>query len=269
MMPRELLRLRTLLLPGAFLLVIATGARAQDVGKWCDESYDDDEGRYCEVREQTLPATGSVTVDAGPNGGVAVTGGNRNDVKVEAKVHARAKTQARARQIAQEVSILADGGTIRAEGPKAGEDESWAVSFRLSVPARTDLSLETLNGGIGIEGVSGDLEFRAVNGGVSLVDVSGYVSGSTTNGGLSIELTGDEWEGEGLDVKTTNGGVNLQIPEGYSARLETGTVNGRLEIGFPVTVQGRLDKMLTTELGSGGKLIRARTTNGGVKISRG
>ena len=63
--------------------------------------------------------------------------------------------------------------------------------------------------------------------------------------------------------------MELRIPEGYSARLETGTVNGRLDIGFPVTVQGRLDKMLTTELGSGGKLIRARTTNGGVKISRG
>ena len=190
-------------------------------------------------------------------------------MKVEAKVHARAETQARARQIAQEVSILTDGGTIRAEGPKGGKDEGWAVSFRLSVPARTDLLLETMNGGIGIEAVSGDLEFRAVNGGVSLVDVSGYVSGSTTNGGLSIELTGDRWEGEGLDVQTTNGGVNLQIPEGYSARLETGTVNGRLEIGFPVTVQGRLDKTLTTELGSGGKLIRAKTTNGGVKISRG
>ncbi|MEJ2336651.1 MAG: hypothetical protein P8Y26_13630 [Gemmatimonadales bacterium] len=268
MMSRALLRFRTLVLPGA-LLVLDTGARAQDVGKWCEESYNDDDNRYCEVREQTLPATGSITVDAGPNGGVAVTGSDRNDVKLEAKVHARAETQARARQIAEEVSIVTDGGTIRAKGPKAGKGEGWAVSFRLSVPVRTDLSLETMNGGIGIEGVSGDLEFQAVNGGVSLVDVSGFVSGSTTNGGLSIELTGDRWEGEGLDVKTTNGGVNLQIPEGYSARLETGTVNGRLEIGFPVTVQGRLDKTLTTELGAGGTLLRATTTNGGVKISRG
>jgi hypothetical protein len=268
MMPRKLTRLRTLLLPGA-LLVLATGARAQDAGKWCEESYDDDDDRYCEVREETLPATGSVTVDAGQNGGVSVAGWDRGDVRVQAKVHARAETQARARQIAQEVSILTDGGTIRAEGPKGGVDEGWAVSFRLSVPARTDLSLETMNGGIGIEGVSGDLDFRAVNGGVSLVDVSGHVNGSTTNGGLSIELTGDAWDGEGLDVETTNGGVDLQIPEGYSARLETGTVNGRLEIGFPVTVQGRLGKALTTELGSGGKLIRAKTTNGGVKISRG
>lgn len=268
MMPRELLPLRALLLPGA-LLVLATGARAQDAGRWCDRSHDDDENRYCEVREQTLPATGNVKVDAGPNGGVAVTGRDRSDVKLEAKVSAQAETETRARQIAQEVSILTAGGTIRAEGPKTGKDEGWAVSFRLSVPASTDLYLETVNGGISIESVSGDLEFQAVNGGVRLVDVSGNVSGSTTNGGMSIELTGDEWDGEGLNVRTTNGAVSLEIPEGYSARLETGTVNGRLDIGFPVTVQGRIDKMLTTELGSGGKLIRAKTTNGGVKISRG
>lgn len=268
-MSRELLRLRTQLIPAALLLLLATGARAQDARDWCEAAYDEEEGRYCEVREQVLPATGALRVDAGPNGGVAVTGSERSDVMIQAMVQARAETEVRAREIAGEVAIRTDGGTIRAEGPKAGEDESWSVSFRLSAPARTDLSLETLNGGIGIEGVSGNLEFRAVNGGVRLVDVSGYVSGSTTNGGLSIELTGDGWEGEGLDVRTTNGGVELRIPEGYSARLETGTVNGRLDIGFPVTVQGRLDKMLTTELGSGGKLIRARTTNGGVKISRG
>ena len=261
------LRVRILYLPAALLLALAAGAGAQDAETWCDVSYGEDE-RYCEVREQTLPATDGVTVDAGPNGGIGVTGWSRDEVNLQAKVQAHADTEERAQEIAAAVTIRTDGGRIRAEGPKSGKDEWWSVSYRMSVPVRTDLSLETKNGGISIDGVSGDLEFRALNGGVSLRGVSGYVNGSTTNGGLSIELTGSEWDGEGLDVKTTNGGVNLKIPEGYSARLETGTVNGRLEIGFPVTVQGRLDKRLTTELGSGGRPIRVRTTNGGVKISR-
>jgi hypothetical protein len=77
------------------------------------------------------------------------------------------------------------------------------------------------------------------------------VRGSTSNGGLDVVLTGDRWIGEGLDVRTTNGGVELAIPANYSARLETGTVNGGMEIGFPITVQGRLDRRLTTQLGNG------------------
>lgn len=268
-MPREHWRARSLLLPTALLLSFGGGARAQEAEEWCGRSDDDDGASYCEVREQTLPATGRVAVDAGPNGGISVAGWSRDQVYLRSKVHARAATEARAREIAEAITIRTDGGTIRADGPKGGDREGWSVSFQLSVPVQSDLSLETVNGGIGIEGVSGALEFRAVNGGVHLAGVAGSVRGSTTNGGLSIELTGTEWQGEGLDVRTTNGGVSLEVPDGYSARLETGTVNGRLEIEFPVTVQGRLDKTLATQLGSGGKPIRATTTNGSVRVSRG
>ena len=108
----------------------------------------------------------------------------------------------------------------------------------------------------------------ALNGGVHLTDVAGDVQGSTTNGGLHIELTGSSWDGEGLDVETTNGGVTIRVPEDYSARLETGTVNGGIDLDFPVTVQGRIGRRLTTTLGDGGPTIRAFTTNGGVRVTR-
>jgi hypothetical protein len=71
-----------------------------------------------------------------------------------------------------------------------------------------------------------------------------------------------------LDVKTTNGGIVMSVPANYSAHLETGTVNGSLQIGFPVTVQGNITRELAVNLGSGGPTIRARTTNGGVRINR-
>jgi hypothetical protein len=62
--------------------------------------------------------------------------------------------------------------------------------------------------------------------------------------------------------------VHLEVPEGYSAHLEAGTRNGGLDIGFPVTIQGRLNKTLETDLGSGGPTIRLRTTHGGVTVAR-
>ena len=92
--------------------------------------------------------------------------------------------------------------------------------------------------------------------------------GGTTNGGLVVELSGDRWDGEELDVKTTNGGIVMSVPDNYSAHLETGTVNGNLSIDFPVTVQGRITRELAVNLGSGGPTVRAVTTNGGIRIKR-
>jgi DUF4097 and DUF4098 domain-containing protein YvlB len=128
--------------------------------------------------------------------------------------------------------------------------------------------LESRNGGITIVNVRGDLDFETTNGGLHLDGLAGNVRGRTTNGGVEVTLTGERWDGEAIDVRTTNGGVRLRVPESYSARLETRTVNGGTNIDFPVTVQGRLGKQLSTTLGDGGPLVRAETTNGGVRVSR-
>jgi DUF4097 and DUF4098 domain-containing protein YvlB len=142
------------------------------------------------------------------------------------------------------------------------------VSYEVWAPRQTDLHLVTQNGGISVQDVEGRFDLNAVNGGIALTRVSGDVHGATTNGPLNVELDGDRWRGNGLDLRTTNGPVNLAIPEGYSARLETGTVNGGMRIDFPVTLQGNIGRRITTDLGDGGPPIRAVTTNGPVNIRR-
>ncbi len=88
--------------------------------------------------------------------------------------------------------------------------------------------------------------------------MGGRVNGDTRNGGLTVLLSGSRWDGEGLDVETSNGGVTLSIPDGYNAELETRTVNGGLNIDFPITVQGELSSRrgISTTLGSGGPMVR-------------
>ncbi len=252
------------------LSVTACAARAQQVRvvqdeEWCD---DDEEDRYCEVREVTLSADRDVIrVDAAPNGGISVEAWDRNEILLQARVQAHSDSESEARALVGEVD-LDTGGTIQAAGPRTGGDEWWSVSYRLKVPRRSGLDLESLNGGISIVGVSGDIEFRTTNGGIKLAGLAGDVSGSTTNGGLTVELSGDRWDGAGLDVQTTNGGVKLKIPDGYSAQLESGTTNGSIRVDFPITVQGRIDRKISAALGEGGSRIKVYTTNGSVTISR-
>ena len=60
----------------------------------------------------------------------------------------------------------------------------------------------------------------------------------------------------------------MAIPSGYSAELETGTVNGGFQTDLPLTVQGRLDRQVRATLGSGGPLLKVTTTNGGVRLTQ-
>ena len=266
--------LRTPLTTLAVAAALAASGSAQTVtrdavraGTGCDNGWNDNRASFCEVREDTIGGANPLDVDAGPNGGIRVRGWDRGDVLVRARIQASGGTDADARRIAAGVHIDTAGGRIHAEGPETtGRNEHWSVSFELQVPRTAMLTLKTVNGGISLEEFRGSAAFHAVNGGLSLVNVGGELRGATTNGGVTVDLTGDHWDGSGLDVETHNGGIKLTIPKGYSAELETGTTHGGFNIDFPVTVQGKLDRHFTTTLGSGGPKLRAMTTNGGVTI---
>ena len=243
----------------------------EDRGLSCNDgsgNLGDDRKTHCEMREQTIAAGGTISVDARQNGGVAVKGWERSDILVRAKIQTSAPTEDEAMSIARLVHVETAGAQIRADGPSSERQRSWVVSYEVFVPQRSDLTLKAHNGGISVAAVHGRIEFETVNGGVSLQEVGGHVKGETTNGGVSILLAGNHWDGEGLDVTTRNGGVNLSLPENYSAHLETGTVNGGLNINFPITVQGEIKRELSPDLGSGGSRLRVRTTNGGISIKR-
>jgi hypothetical protein len=234
-----------------------------------DSWYNDKLEGNCEIREQTLAMSGApIAIDGKQNGGISVKGWDQGQVLVRARVQTGAPTAAEAADLAKQIRIETSGAKIYASGPENRRNYHWDVSYEVFVPRRADLSLETHNGGISISEVNGKIDFNALNGGVVLRKVGGAVRGSTTNGGLVVELSGDRWDGETLDVRTTNGGVILSIPENYSAKLETGTVNGSINVDFPVTVQGKINKELAVNLGSGGATVKAVTTNGGVRVKR-
>ena len=234
-----------------------------------DNWYSDRLVGHCEMREQTLAQTGGViSVDGRQNGGISIKGWDQNQILVRARIQTGAISGSEAEELAKQVRIETGGAKIFASGPDNRRDFHWDVSYEVFVPRRADLSLEAHNGGIAIADVNGRIDFTALNGGVVLRRVGGSVHGGTTNGGIVVELAGDRWDGETLDVRTTNGGIVISVPENYSAHLETGTVNGGLSIDFPVTVQGKISRELAVNLGSGGPTVRAMTTNGGVRIRR-
>jgi len=236
----------------------------------CQNGGSDGEyARHCEIREQTLPATGSLKIDPGQNGGATVKGWLRSEILVRARVETSGDTAAAAASMASQVSIDGSGGQVRAIGPEAANNSWWSVSYEVFVPQNTDLTLKAHNGGLTISDVRGEIHFDAINGGVHLRRVAGDVSGATVNGGIQVELTGTIWDGRQMEVSTRNGGVTVAMPSYYSAHIQAETTSGRVQSDFPVTMQGDLTpRRLDFALGSGGPLIHVTTENGGVRLKR-
>lgn len=266
--------MRKTIVPSVALFLFAAAAafaQSDRAARFMDNCHRNggDEERFCEVRTFTIASARALDVDGRENGGITVHGWDRADIMVTAMVQTQAETEADAQAIAKQVNIVVNGGQIRTDHPSLdGRREGWSVSYEIWAPRRTDLTLNALNGGLVVDNVEGKLDLRTVNGGLNLADVGGDVRGITSNGGITANLSGDSWRGTGLDLRTSNGGVRITLPANYSAQLETGTVNGRMNVDFPITVQGSFSRRLSTQLGRGGATIHAETTNGGVTVSR-
>ena len=227
--------------------------------------------RFCETRDLTMsaPAGQPLTIDGGNNGGITVRGWDGPDVRIRATIQTWGASEQEAQAQAKAILITTTGNSLRATVP--GTDLHGAVSFEVFVPRRTGLALRTHNGGIGLSELQGAIDFHAQNGGVSLAKLGGQVTGQTINGGLSINLSGPRWEGSGLDVATTNGGITWQVPANYSAQFFTSTTRGSIETKLPSKEpQGHSQyHEVNTSLGSGGQPVKAVTTNGSVIVKQG
>lgn len=249
---------------------LAQPSRTLPDDPWCDQgtSHAGGRERACEIRETVLAAR-PLTVTPSQNGGIEVRVWDRPDVLLRAVVAAWAPSAADAQRRLGTVQIETTG-PLRL---RSGEGPDVAVSFRLYVPRATDLTLTTVNGGVAVSDVHGTLRIQTRNGGVELIGVGGDVRARAQNGGLSVRLAGSRWEGRGLDVEATNGGVSLAMPAGYSGTLDASTQNGGVAAtgltGVSVAHGRYSGGRVAGTLGRGGPVLRAVTINGGLSITRG
>jgi hypothetical protein len=220
--------------------------------------------RVCEIRTSIVAAAPGLRVQTA-NGGISVRGWARNSTLVHAKVDAWARSEQQARALANRIEIVNDDGSVTARAPRMRRGEGYAVTYEVFVPSTSNLSARSENGGISISNVRGDIDFDARNGSVLLDRVGGRVRGSAGKGGLTIQLAGSGWEGAGANVIVSEG-VLLELPAGYSARLELESGAGRIVSDFPDTGQTKQNRAVALDLGAGGAVIRAVSEKGPVVV---
>jgi len=260
--------LTTLALAAGLLPAMAMAGWAKDGSCSANNFNSNNLVSHADVREQRMASAAENYINPGMNGSVIVHGWANSDVQVKACVVATGTTDSEAEALGRQVTITQGAGQIVAQGPEAHDGRWWSVSYEVWVPEEGNVKMDAHNGSITVEGVRGTVHFETLNGSVKLSGVGGAIEGKTTNGSVTVELAGTGWKGSGMDVSTTNGSVRLNLPENFSANVETSTVNGSLRTDFPVTVSGEIKKHLSFVLGSGGPTIKATTVNGSVHIGR-
>jgi hypothetical protein len=272
-MPRALFALIATLVVAAAVLPAQRRdtPRRQATDDWCREAhYGSDREVVCDVREETLGPLSRIDVNTGGNGGITVRGSDTRDVRLRTRLVATGRTENDARQVLSEINLETSGGQIRASRPyRSNSKENWSATMELDVPRNMDLVLRTSNGGIHVSNVEGMADINTTNGGIVMDDVDGDVRARSTNGGVRVRLRGQRWQGTGMTLTTTNGGVSVDVPDDFSADLDARTTNGGIRIDFPIIVQGNMSRRhVEATIGSGGAPVKLTTTNGGITVSR-
>ena len=237
------------------------------------------------VRYATVPlSVGVLDVQPESNGGVQIERGAGANYLVTACIGAAGSSAAEASAAAEAVQLTVDRGRVRVQN--TGSARTWSVHLIVEAPENARIKVQTSNGPIGINGVSGEIAAQSSNGPIGLDDVSGRVlaraengpigvTGSrgdfdvqTDNGPISVRLTGRRWEGR-LDARAHNGPLKVEVPDDFQSGVEISS-SGRSPWTCRIAAcTGRWDDdARSLRVGGDPIVVRVSTSNGPVTVQR-
>jgi len=185
--------------------------------------------------------------------------------------------------------IVSSNGSIRVEnivGNARLQSSNGSVKVR---SAEGRLDAKTSNAGIEVMGLTGDFVGRTSNGSISVEGLEGAFEAETSNSSIkarvnklaegrpvkadtsngSIDLALPDYKGQALELDTSNSGITLRLPAGVNADLKASTSNSSITNEFEMNQTAAMSKTrVEGRIGTGGGPIRLTTSNGGVRVQK-
>jgi DUF4097 and DUF4098 domain-containing protein YvlB len=154
-------------------------------------------------------------------------------------------------------------------------------------PVSGQIRVSTGDGSIRLDGAHGDIELNTGDGSIQAGDLDGTLIAHTGDGGIRVSghfsaldlETGDgtivadalpkSGERETWRVVTGDGSVTLRVPSDFKANLDAHTGDGRISLDFPVEVSGTFRRTeVRGTMNGGGAALRVRTGDGSIRIGK-
>jgi putative adhesin len=227
---------------------------------------------HAEVKEEfhktvALNADGRVSLD-NVNGGVEITGWNKNEVQIDAVKSA--SDQQKLNDISIEVKGSGSSVEIETKFAKKVNNNPGGVTYTLHVPqnARID-KINLVNGSLTVQKLTGEITADLVNGKVQASELTGSADLATVNGTIAANYSSLTSVHE-IKLKSVNGTIDLKLPPSPNADVQASTVNGGISTDFPLQVKGKwVGKNMSGTLGSGGVHIELSNVNGSIHLGPG
>jgi DUF4097 and DUF4098 domain-containing protein YvlB len=234
--------------------------------------------------EKTLPfKEGSLLSVSNENGNVEIEVWNKNEIEIIAHKKVRASDSDLAEKMMEnlQIEIEENRGTLEVKtrypknsGDKGGlfgwifgkNSNNCSVEYKIRIPEKADLNIETTNGNVEVKEVSGRIRMETTNGEVLAKEINGLVRCKTTNGSIKVDFEKIPIEDD-MFFKTTNGSIRLYLPENYGGYVDLKTTNGKVESDFHVKdVNYKKRTHLKGQINSGESEITCSTTNGSIYL---
>lgn len=126
------------------------------------------------------------------------------------------------------------------------------------------VSASTTNGAVRVKDIGGSAQAKSTNGSLTIERVAGAVTAKTTNGAIrGTSAIGGDWT-----LSSTNGSINLKVPENTSAEIKAKTTNSSIGGSVPWSENGG-DNHKQAVIGDGSHQIVLSTSNGSIKVNYG
>jgi len=237
-----------------------------------------------EERTITKAEAPTLRVQAESNGGLYIEGWDKN--VYSATLCKAAEAGPDADSLLSQIHLSLQDGLLAVTGPSS--HKHWGAHILLRAPKAATLDVQVHNGPMTIDNVdgkvraraengpmtvthcSGELDLATQNGPLTLTENSGKQNVSSENGPLTLTLSGDSWNGAGLEARSTNGPVTLEVPSGYkSGVLLESEGHSPFQCEASVCSEGRKtwdDDHKRIDFGSGPMVVRVSTANGPVSV---
>lgn len=214
-----------------------------------------------EVRQFDVPHhfNSSLQVET-VNGSVTVERAGVDRVEIIAHIQAGSDYRLQMTEVLTE--RLADNTlAVSVQWPDGRRKQNEGASFEILVPDADGVWLQSTNGRLVVDGLSGEavlnstngslsvsdhlgsIDARSTNGSITVSDILGPVSASSTNGRLSaLRVDGP------VDLQTTNGSISVALNAGAMGPVTAVTTNGSISLDPGATLAGEL--ILSTSNGS-------------------
>jgi Toastrack DUF4097 len=224
------------------------------------------------------------------SGDIEVTGGNGNDVRIDAVKRVRHPDAAEARAILEALTIDVSerGGSVdvRTEYSRYRyrRGGSGSIDFTVSVPRDASVTLKSVSGDVRVTNVNGDLRAESTSGDVVMSNVRRIRLAKSVSGDVDIadatteDVTAESISGEViiravktrvLSLQSVSGDVRLTDVD--AERVQSRSVSGDVEYSGRLAPNGRYDlqthsgSVRVTPASAQGFDVEARTFSGNVR----